>query len=67
MKEEELIKKLENTKLPRIEVKSHQCRLRMALLQSQYFEEHPGGVVVLKSKGEWEIEYFEGGGRALEK
>jgi hypothetical protein len=41
MKEEELIKKLENTALPGIEVQSHRSRLRMALLQSEYFKEQP--------------------------
>ncbi len=41
MKEEELIKKLENTALPGIEVQSHRRRLRMALLQSEYFKEKP--------------------------
>jgi len=41
MKDEELIKKLENTALPGIEVQSHRSRLRMALLQSEYFKEQP--------------------------
>jgi hypothetical protein len=41
MKEEELIKKLENTELPKIELQSHRRRLRMALLQSGYFQEQP--------------------------
>jgi hypothetical protein len=41
MKEEELIKKLENTALPGIEVQSHRRRLRMALLDSEYFREQP--------------------------
>ena len=41
MKEEELIKKLENTALPVIEVRSHRRRLRMALLNSEYFREQP--------------------------
>jgi len=41
MKEEELIKKLENTALPGIEVRSHRRRLRMALLNSEYFKEQP--------------------------
>ena len=48
MKQEELIKKLENVDLPEIEVQSHRRRLRMALLQSQYFEEQPGKVIALK-------------------
>ncbi|MBA7505640.1 hypothetical protein ES706_04316 [subsurface metagenome] len=38
MKEEELIKKLENVKLPRIELQSHQRRLRMALLAAGYLK-----------------------------
>jgi hypothetical protein len=41
MKEEELIKKLESTVLPEIEVQSHRRRLRMALLNSEYFKEQP--------------------------
>ena len=41
MKEEELIKKLENTAPPGIEVQSHRRRLRMALLDSEYFREQP--------------------------
>jgi len=60
MKEEELIKKLENIELPRIEVQSHQRRLRVALLQSQYFEEHPRGVAVLKSKMQGGIDTMKG-------
>jgi len=39
MKEEELIKKLGSVDLPRIEVQGHQRRLRMALLDSEYFRE----------------------------
>jgi len=52
MKEEELIKKLENTVLPGIEVQSHRLRLRTALLNSEYFKEQAeGGVFSLaKSK-----------------
>ena len=38
MKEEELIKKLENVELPRIELQSHRCRLRMALLDAGYLQ-----------------------------
>jgi hypothetical protein len=60
MKEEELIKKLENTELPRIEVKSHKCRLRMALLKSHYFEEHPRGIAVFKSKMKGGIDTMKG-------
>lgn len=36
MKEEELIKKLKNAKLPDIELQSHQSRLKMALLDAGY-------------------------------
>ena len=38
MKEEELIKKLENAELPRIKLQSHQRRLRMALLAAGYLK-----------------------------
>jgi len=38
MKEEELIKKLENVELPTIEMQSHRCRLRMALLAAGYLK-----------------------------
>lgn len=38
MKTEELIKKLENTDLPEIEIQSHKTSLRMALLDSDYFK-----------------------------
>ena len=38
MEEEELIKKLENIKLPEIEVESHRRRLRMALLSIGYLQ-----------------------------
>jgi len=38
MREEELIKKLENVKLPTIEMQSHRCRLRMALLNAGYLQ-----------------------------
>ena len=41
MKEEELIKKLENVELPEIELQSHRRRLRQALLQSNCFKEQP--------------------------
>jgi predicted nucleic acid-binding Zn finger protein len=50
MKEEELIKKLESINFPKIEDESHRRRLRMALLQSQYFQEQPGRFAALKSK-----------------
>ena len=41
MKQEDLIKKLENIKTPDIEIQSHQRRLRLALLNSGYFKEKP--------------------------
>jgi hypothetical protein len=52
MGEEELIKKLEKVELPDIEIQSHRRRLRMALLESRYFEEEPKVAVpsVAKSK-----------------
>lgn len=52
MKEEELIKKLESIDLPRIEVQSYRRRLRMALLDSEYFREQPevGVFSLAKSK-----------------
>jgi len=39
MKEEELIKKLEETKLPDIELKSHRRALKMALLDAGYLQQ----------------------------
>jgi len=42
MKEEELIKRLENVKLPEIEVQSHRRRLRMALLDTGYLKRQQG-------------------------
>ena len=50
MTEEELIKKLESIDFPKIEVESHRRQLRMALLQSQHFEEQPEKVAALKSR-----------------
>jgi hypothetical protein len=38
MKEEELRKKLEKVELPHIELESHRSRLKMALLNSDYFK-----------------------------
>jgi hypothetical protein len=38
MKDEELIKKLEETDFPEIEIKSHKAGLRFALLNSDYFK-----------------------------
>ena len=41
MEFKDLIKKLENTKTPDIEIQSHKQRLKMALLSSGYFKETP--------------------------
>ena len=60
MTEEELIKKLEGINFPKIEVESHRRRLRMALLQTQYFEELPGKVSALKSKLKGGIDTMKG-------
>jgi hypothetical protein len=38
MKEEELVRKLENIVLPDIKLQSHQRRLRMALLAASYLQ-----------------------------
>lgn len=38
MKEEKLMKQLDKVELPKIELESHRRRLRMALLDSGYFE-----------------------------
>ena len=54
MKEEELIKKLESTNLPKIELQSHRRRLRMALLQSGYFQEQPKVGVFSQAKSRME-------------
>jgi len=52
MKEEELIKKLENIELPDIKLQSHQRRLRIALLDAGYLKSHRWGTVLelVKSK-----------------
>jgi hypothetical protein len=50
MREEDLINKLEKIEVPEIELQSHRRRLRMALLQSQYFQEQPGRFAALKLK-----------------
>jgi len=41
MKQEDLIKKLENTKTPDIEIQNHKQKLKMVLLGSGYFKEKP--------------------------
>jgi hypothetical protein len=46
MKEEELSKKLESVETPRIELESHRSRLRMALLNSDYFNKKRGNKIV---------------------
>ena len=60
MREEELIKKLENIDLPEIELQSHRRRLKTALLQSQCFEERPGKAAVLESKVQGGINMLKG-------
>jgi len=50
MKEEELIKKLESVELPRIELQSHQCRLRMALLDAGYLQRQRGVAILELAK-----------------
>jgi hypothetical protein len=52
MKEEELIRKLENVELPDIKLQSHQRRLRMALLDASYLKRQSGVTILelVKSK-----------------
>jgi hypothetical protein len=47
MKEEDLIKKLENIELPDIKLQSHQRRLRKALLDADYLKKRQG-IIILK-------------------
>lgn len=47
MKNEDLIKKLKNVRLPEIEIESHKNRLRTALLSSGYFKK-PGFFEIIK-------------------
>ena len=58
MKEEELIKKLENVELPDIELQSHRRRLRMALLDAGYLKRQRGVAILelAKSKVKGEID-----------
>lgn len=49
MDKEDLIKKLENTELPELEIKSHKAWLRMALLSSDYFKKLSFFDVIRKS------------------
>ena len=62
MKEEELIKKLENVELPRFELQSHQRRLRMALLDAGYLQRRPGVTILdlAKSKVKGGIDMIRG-------
>jgi len=46
MKEEKLIKKLENIELPDIELQSHRRRLRMALLSTGYLQRQRGVTIL---------------------
>ncbi|MFC2026405.1 hypothetical protein ACFLUX_00300 [Chloroflexota bacterium] len=46
MKEEELRKKLERVEIPRIELESHRSRLKMALLNSDYFKKKRGNKIM---------------------
>jgi hypothetical protein len=46
MKEEELRKKLERVEIPRIELESHRSRLKMALLNSDYFKKKRGNRIM---------------------
>ncbi|MCJ7769696.1 MAG: hypothetical protein MUO92_04400 [Dehalococcoidales bacterium] len=46
MKEEELRKKLERVEIPRIELESHRSRLKMALLNSDYFKNKRGNRIM---------------------
>lgn len=52
MKEEELIKKLENAELPEIELQSHRRRLRMALLAAGYLQRRPRVTILELAKSE---------------
>ncbi|MCK5256040.1 MAG: hypothetical protein KAQ81_08465 [Deltaproteobacteria bacterium] len=46
MKEEELKEKLERVEIPHIELESHRSRLRMALLDSDYFKKRKGNKIM---------------------
>ncbi len=46
MKEEELKEKLERVEIPHIELESHRSRLRMALLDSDYFKKRRGNKIM---------------------
>ena len=50
MNKEELIKKLESTELPKIELQSHRRRLRIALLDADYLERQREGTILDPTK-----------------
>jgi hypothetical protein len=50
MKEEDLIKKLKNTEIPDIKLKSHQRRLRQALLDTDYLNQRRGFTILKLAK-----------------
>ena len=50
MKEEDLIKKVKNVELPDIKIQSHQRRLRMALLDTDYLEKRRGNTILEPAK-----------------
>ena len=50
MKEEDLIKKVKNVELPDIKIQSHQRRLRMALLDTDYPEKRRGNTILEPAK-----------------
>jgi hypothetical protein len=50
MKDEDLIKKLENVELPGVELPSHQRRLKMALLESGYLRKRQSATVLARVK-----------------
>ena len=50
MKEEELKEKLERVEIPRIELESHRSRLKMALLNSDYFKKEKGNGIMYAVK-----------------
>jgi len=50
MKEEELKEKLERVEIPHIELESHRSRLKMALLNSDYFKKEKGNGIMYAVK-----------------
>ena len=63
MKEDKLIKKLESVDLPQIELESHRSRLKMALLNSDYFKKkrEVGIMEVARTKATGVIDTIIGG------